>query len=86
MNWSGWVAVVSPWRTIYVLPEWIDNEAVRRHEVAHLAQMDRDGWFKFWRQCIWWYVGRGYDRSPYEIEARAAEQDPCHPLIRDWLI
>lgn len=80
----GFVAVVSPWRTIYVLPEFIGDEAIRRHEVAHLAQMDRDGWLRFWVQCLWWCVWPGYDHSPYEIEARQAETDPCHPLLREY--
>ena len=86
LDWFGFVDIVSPWRTVYVKTAWLDHPGLMRHEIAHLAQMDRDGWFTFWRQCIWWYVWRGYDRSPYEIEARAAENDPCHPLIRDWLI
>mgnify|MGYP007083594021 CR=1 FL=1 len=80
----GFAAVVSPWRTIYVLPEFTDDEAIYRHEVAHLTQMDRDGWLTFWARCLWWYISPGYERSPYEIEARQAETDPRHALLRGY--
>ena len=81
LRWFGFAAVVSPWRTIYVLPVFLHDERLQRHEMAHLAQMERDGWLRFWVQCVWWYFSRGYDASPYEIEARAAEIDPGHPLL-----
>ncbi len=81
---GDWWACVAPWRTIYILPERAGLQWLIRHEAAHLAQMDRDGWWTFWRQCITWYFVPGYDRSPYEIEARAAETDPGHPLIAGY--
>lgn len=92
VGWFGrlvlWIfdfwAAVSPWRTIYILPEYSGLKWLIRHEAAHLAQMDRDGWFTFWRQCITWYFVPGYNRSPYEIEARACESDPGHPLIAGY--
>lgn len=80
----GFAAAVSPWRTIYVLPEYRNDETLIRHEVAHLAQMDRDGWLRFWVLCVWWYFVPGYDRSPYEIEAREAEGDAEHSLLKGW--
>ncbi len=91
----GFAAVFSPWRTIYVLEEWRGDgplvghgvTQLIRHELAHAAQCDRDGWFTFWRQCLWWYCVPGYDRSPYEIEARGVEE-AGGPLIEgyspDW--
>jgi hypothetical protein len=77
----GFAAIVSPWRTVYILREHWYDAALRRHELAHLGQMRRDGWFKFWVQCLWWYFNPGYERSPYEIEARLAEHNPKHPLL-----
>ena len=78
----GFAAIVSPWRTVYILPEYFEHEALRRHEAAHLAQMQRDGWFRFWVQCLAWYFVPGYKFSPYEIEARECERDPEHPLLK----
>lgn len=73
-------AIVSPWRTIYIRRKYYTDKELRRHEVAHLLQMDRDGWLKFWVLIIWYYVVYGYERSPYEVEARAAAADASHPL------
>lgn len=84
LNRFGFWAAVTPWRTIYILPERMGLAWLIRHEVAHLAQMQRDGWATFWKQCIWWFFVPGYDKSPYEIEAREAEIDPGHPLIAGY--
>ena len=81
LHWFGFAAMVSPWRTVYILKEYQYDAALRRHELAHLGQMQRDGWFRFWVQCIAWYFNPGYERSPYEIEARLAEHNPRHPLL-----
>ena len=62
-------AVVMPGRTIYMLPEHFWHVVVRRHELVHIMQMDRDGW-KFWPRCVWYVLRYGYWNSPYEIEAR----------------
>lgn len=81
LHWFGFAAIVSPWRTVYILEaHWFDP-ALRRHELAHLGQMQRDGWLRFWVQCITWYFNPGYEASPYEIEARQAEHNPKHPLL-----
>lgn len=84
LNRFGFWAAVAPWRTVYVLPEYRGEPWLIRHEAAHLAQMERDGWWTFWKQCVWWYFVPGYDRSPYEIEARQCEVDPGHPLIAGY--
>jgi hypothetical protein len=76
-------AVYSPWRTIYVLETHKDYDWLHRHELAHAAQCDRDGWFTFWPLCLLWFVWPGYDRSPYEIEARGVEE-VGGPLIEGY--
>ena len=82
----GFAAVVMPWRTIYVLEEYRNDAWLIRHECAHLAQMDRDGWLKYWVLTLWFLVWPGYERSPYEIEARSTEQEPDHPLIAGYQV
>lgn len=47
-----------------------------RHEVTHLKQMHQDGLVKF-RTRYWAQAAlKGYKNVDYEIEARAAENDP----------
>lgn len=83
LNAFGFAAIVSPWRTVYLLPDY-DTPELRRHETAHLAQMDRDGWLVFWICCVGWFLYPGYEHSPYEIEAREVENDPDHPLLKGY--
>ena len=73
LRWTGFAGMVCPNGVAYLLPEHIDNPALRAHEQCHLDQMARDGW-RFWPRCIWYVVRYGYERSPYEIEAREAER------------
>ena len=71
----GFAAVYTPWRTIYILPEYFDHARLRRHEIAHARQCARDGFVKFWARYTYWSIRHGYAKNPYEIEARAAENE-----------
>lgn len=82
LDYMGFAAVVSPWRTIYILEKYFDHTTLRRHELAHIAQINRDGSLFFWIKCIAFYCYLGYARSPYEIEARRAQENPQHPVFR----
>ena len=73
LRWTGFAGMVCPNGVAYLLPEHIDNAALRAHEQCHLDQMARDGW-RFWPRVVWYVIRYGYERSPYEIEAREAER------------
>jgi hypothetical protein len=75
LNRFGFAAITTPWRAIYMLPQYFDHARLRRHELAHIAQIDRDGAWYFWPKICFDYVWHGYKNSPYELEARAAEDD-----------
>lgn len=70
----GFGAVTTPWRTIYVHPSAVCDRRLIRHERAHIRQMDRDGWLRFWVRYYWWLIRYGYWDHPYEVEARKAER------------
>lgn len=53
--------------------ECFDDEPLRRHELCHIMQIDRDGAWYFWPKIMFDYVWHGYENSPYEIEARTHE-------------
>ncbi len=74
LNTFGFDATVSPWRTIYIRERYKDDQALLNHEMAHIAQIDRDGPLKFWTLCLWYYFTRGHRDSPIEQEARQYEQ------------
>jgi hypothetical protein len=49
------------------------SAALRRHEEAHIAQVKRLGWLKFYGSYIVEYAKKGYKRNKYEVEATKAE-------------
>jgi hypothetical protein len=67
---SNSLAITMPWKTVYCRPGQEDNYALAAHEAVHVAQIERDGAFR-WTVKIFWYLLRyGYINSPYEVEAR----------------
>lgn len=72
--WLDFIAITTPWRAIYILPAHIDEPWIRRHELAHIAQINRDGPWCFWPKIVYDYFAYGYHRSPYEKEARMYEK------------
>lgn len=73
LNLLGLVAIVMPWRRVYILAEWIDNPIIRRHELVHIEQIDRDGAVRFSVKYLWWLLRYGYSQNPYELEAYARD-------------
>jgi len=51
-----------------------DDPALRAHEQKHREQQARDG-FLFLPKYVAFHVRFGYDRNPYEVEAREAEKE-----------
>lgn len=56
---------------------------VLRHEMIHVEQIRRDGFFTFYIMYLWYYLvglvkymshDQAYYRIPYEVEARKGEQ------------
>lgn len=52
-----------------------DFEDLQKHEMAHIAQVERLGWFKFYLSYLNlnWRKGYEYGTGKYEREAREAE-------------
>src|SRR5262249_721197 len=69
----GFDGITMPWRSIYLRPECFENADLRRHELAHIVQLDRDGTIRFCMLYLWWLVIYGYWDNPYEVEARKSE-------------
>jgi hypothetical protein len=68
---SNSLAITMPWKTVYCRPGQENNYPLAAHEAVHVAQIERDGAFR-WTVKIFYYLLRyGYINSPYEVEARA---------------
>lgn len=47
-----------------------------RHEVCHVRQYRREGYFRFLCKYLLDWLRHGYWNNKFEIEAREAEKDP----------
>jgi len=58
----------------YSCPEICIDRLWRCHEDAHKKQWQRDGRLKFAVKYLWYHISQGYDKNPYEMEAKDAEK------------
>ncbi len=55
--------------------EFLSNERWLRHELKHVQQFERHGFFPFLVKYLWECAIHGYENCSFEKEARAAEKD-----------
>ena len=66
--------LTTPWDVIYYRnAKSYSNGRLRKHELMHIEQMEREGKPLFLLKYNWYWITRGYWNNPYEIEAREAE-------------
>ena len=66
-------AAVTLGRTIVVHPEVHLSDRLLKHELAHVRQWERAP-LTFPLRYVWQHLKHGYRDNPYEVEARAAEE------------
>lgn len=64
------LAITMPWKTVYCRPGEQGNLLLAAHEAVHVAQIERDGAFRWTVKIFWYLIRYGYINSPYEVEAR----------------
>ena len=74
MHLWGFYGWTSPFGTVYCLPGCESSQMLARHEYTHVAQLRRDGFLLYNLKSLWYVIRYGYKNSPYEVEARNAEQ------------
>ena len=52
------------------------SDRLFRHELEHIYQVKREGWFKFYIKYLYYQYKFGYKQIPYEVEARAVHFNP----------
>jgi hypothetical protein len=55
--------------------EFLRNEKWVKHEVCHLEQFKKHGYFAFILKYLWESIRHGYHGNKYEEEARKAEEE-----------
>ncbi len=69
----GYGGITLPPLGIFILAERINEAPLIRHELAHWAQYQRMGFFRFTWAYLTGLIRHGYRNHPMEIEARRAE-------------
>ncbi len=66
-------------RTIYLhkvsRDQLLKNIPYLRHEIAHVLQYEREGYFSFLAKYLWYSLRFGYQNNPFEREAQQAQTD-----------
>lgn len=55
--------------------EFLSNENWVKHELKHVEQYKRYGYFGFLVKYVWLSIRDGYENNPLEVEAREAEKE-----------
>ena len=71
MTRIGVIGLALPWGEVKLLKPWFRVRWLRKHEMVHLRQIQRDGPVCFTVRYFWWLARYGYRKNPYEIEAYA---------------
>jgi hypothetical protein len=54
--------------------QFLQNDKWVKHEVCHLEQFQKHGYFTFILKYLWESIRQGYHQNKYEEEARRAEE------------
>ena len=55
--------------------DFLKDEKWVRHEMCHIGQFKKHGFFPFILKYLWESLRRGYYQNKYEVEARMAENE-----------
>jgi hypothetical protein len=72
----GAAGITMPWGAVYLLAPWFRVGWIRRHELVHLRQIERDGAAMFTLRYLYFTIRFGYWKNPYEVEAYAKASPP----------
>lgn len=73
-NYNGYI---TPPFGVFIKESEKDNQALIEHEMMHWKQFQREGFLPFLLNYGKEAVAKGYDKNPYEIEARTQETGYC---------
>ena len=80
-GFAAWV--IAPYM-LFRQPKLEVDDRLFRHEMQHIYQVEKEGWFKFYVKYLYYSIRYGYTRNPYEVEARAHENDKLTTVERYW--
>lgn len=78
-GYRGWV--LYPFM-FFSLPREEVSDVLFRHEMEHVYQVMRDGWWTFYIKYLYRLARFGYMGNMYEVEAYSREDEPLTPTER----
>jgi len=69
---------------LFAAPRKDVSDKLFRHEMEHVYQIMRDGWWTFYIKWLWHTYKLGYLDNPYEIKARTAAEMPLTATERNF--
>jgi hypothetical protein len=76
MKKRGLKGFASYWDTVYYIDrESMNNTRIRKHELKHIEQLEKEGRVKFTIKYLYYLIKDGYRFNKYEVEARRAEYE-----------
>jgi hypothetical protein len=72
-RWGG--KVLYPFM-LFAEPKKHVSARLFRHELQHIYQVWRMGWFGFYFKYLWLGIRHGYKKHPFELEAKKHQHDP----------
>lgn len=88
---NSWIARIAAWKlnarsvaivmgaSIHLINtdrhDFLNNQRWLKHELCHVRQFKKFGFFSFLLKYLWESIQNGYHNNKYEKEARAAETD-----------
>lgn len=73
----GFNALALPPFGVFINKEHKYNKQLLAHELVHWKQFKENGLLLFLLRFLWYQINYGYDKNPFEIEARFNESDFC---------
>lgn len=58
------------------------SDRLFRHEMQHVYQVQRMGWWRFYLTYLWLLCKHGYAEHPYEVEAHEHEDEKLTTVER----
>jgi hypothetical protein len=74
--------VFYPWMLFLKSKEEVSDQLFR-HELEHVYQFRRDGFFKYYLKYVWYHMTLHYDFNPYENQAYERQDIPLTDAERE---
>lgn len=66
---------------VIIRKQLVGDIGLLAHELVHVDQIKKEGWFKMVYNYAWYLVLKGYHDNPYEVEARKKKNNKKYKTL-----